>query len=210
MPKDDEDINYCLFCEVLVEEDTDRAWYDHALLRVDGLGAVLPGLGALVPGYVLIFPSEHVESTWLIPHQRSGDFAEFVAGVVAKVESEFGPSTVFEHGSCHRRDKRRSACMDHAHVHVMPGKFALEPSVRSASTIVLPHDTLDHFANDGYLLLREPGQEALVAADPGTSQFFRRGIAASLGVPEQWDYLMYPHYDNVRATIQRLEGRLSW
>jgi hypothetical protein len=37
------------------------------------------------------------------------------------------------------------------------------------------------------------------------SQFFRRQIATTLGIPDEWDYLLFPRLENVVQTIQHFK-----
>jgi hypothetical protein len=42
--------------------------------------------------------------------------------------------------------------------------------------------------------------------DIGVSQYFRRVIAKQLGRPSEWDYAVFPRWENVRATIALFGG----
>jgi diadenosine tetraphosphate (Ap4A) HIT family hydrolase len=197
----------CLFCQVLSVPPHDLRWHDRPLARVPGVGAVVPGLGAFVPGYVLVFPEQHVASTLRVPGDIGAAFNDLLCHTVEAVTTVFGPVTVFEHGSCLRRDLRRSACLDHAHTHILPGFYGL------SSAIVDPHyGVTNHvewaLADDlGYLLLNEPPHGPRYGIDPGVSQYLRRCIAAKLGIPDEWDYLLFPRLDNVRETVRRFRVR---
>ncbi len=194
----------CLFCQVLRVSSDELPWHDKILARAPEVGAVIAGLGAFVPGYVLVFPEEHTESTLRVtPHER---FLEFVDRAVSRVTTIFGPATIFEHGSCVTPGARRSACLDHAHLHVLPGSYRLAGSMQQRSTKLL--NDIDYALKslesaDGYLYLREPSGAAWYAPDPRVSQYFRRKVAEYLNAPDEWDYLMFPRLDNVRETIHR-------
>lgn len=197
----------CLFCQVLSVAPQDLRWHDRPLTRVPGVGAVIPGLGAFVPGYVLVFPEQHVESTLRVSRDRCAEFNDLLRRTADLVATSFGPVTVFEHGSCSRLDQRRSACLDHAHTHILPGVYAL------SSAIVDPHyyprnSIPGPLGTDlGYLLLDEPPHGPRYGADPGVSQYLRRCIAAKLDMPDEWDYLLFPRLDNVRETVKRYRAR---
>jgi hypothetical protein len=53
---------------------------------------------------------------------------------------------------------------------------------------------------DGYLMYREPGGLVQYSSDVGVSQYFRRHIARMLGCPDDWDYALFPQWENIRAT----------
>lgn len=199
----------CLFCQINSSPAEDLEWYDRPLAHIAGAGGVIAGLGAFVPGYVLIFPDMHVESTLAIPNHFSAAFSGLVRSAVEAVSAEYGPVTVFEHGSCTRRYVRRSACLSHAHVHVLPGSYELSCHLTSVADQSKNHTpTIERLERSGYLFLKEPSGRPLYGIDPGVSQFFRRRIAEELDIPDKWDYLMYPYLENVRETIHRLSGLL--
>lgn len=200
-------IEDCLFCEATTLPPEDLRWHDRPLVTVPGVGAVIPGLGAFVPGYVLIFPLQHVTSTLEIPRKSAGAFATLVTKVVAVIGATFGATTVFEHGSCAAEGGRRSACLDHAHVQVLPGSYELSHDVAvTQAARRTPTSPSYGLSSPGYLFLHEPNAEPVYLIDPGSSQFFRRRIAAKLRVADEWDYLLFPRLDNVRETIMHLQG----
>ncbi len=197
----------CLFCQVLNVPPQDLRWHDRPLTRVPGIGAVIPGLGAFVPGYVLVFPEQHVASTLRVSRDTYPEFNDLLRRTASLVEASFGPVTVFEHGSCSRIDQRRSACLEHAHAHILPGVYGLSSAIvsprydiRSCLTGALDTDL-------GYLLLDEPPVGPRYGADPGVSQYLRRCIAAKLDIPDEWDYLLFPRLDNVHETVRRYRAR---
>lgn len=200
-PSDTED---CLFCQVVADGSDELPWHDKVLARAPGVGAVIAGLGAFVPGYVLVFPEEHVESICRIRSRER--FLEFLELAVSRVTVIFGAPTIFEHGSCVTPGVRRSACLDHAHMHVLPGSYNLAASLESSPTGPVYNTDIDangDILSDGYLYLREPAAASSYRSDPRVSQYFRRRIAEHLNRPDEWDYLMFPRLDNVRETIHR-------
>jgi hypothetical protein len=62
---------------------------------------------------------------------------------------------------------------------------------------------------DGYLMYREPGGPVCYSRDLGVSQYFRRHIAAMRGSPDDWDYALFPHLDNIRTMVDDLAGSPS-
>jgi diadenosine tetraphosphate (Ap4A) HIT family hydrolase len=199
----------CLFCRATRSMPDDLEWHDRPLAHVPGIGAVIPGLGAFVPGYVLVFPEQHVESTIRIPAAVGPAFADLLSRTVSSVTEVFGPATVFEHGSCSLRNVRRSACLDHAHTHVIPGVYGLSNAMREVLNPFSEHPIRNLEAHMGYLMLDEPPHGPRYGPDPGISQYLRRGIAAKVGVPDEWDYLLFPRLKNVRETVRVLSGRIA-
>lgn len=208
----------CLFCTANGQEwqgSTDNRsaptppvpWYDRPVATAPGVGSAIPGVGAFVPGYVLISPAAHKSSIQDLPRQTVLLFLAFVASVVSRVEAAFGPATIFEHGSCRSDERRRSACITHSHLHVLPGSYSfnvLGLPTRTFRTLREVVEVPQHDRADGYLMYREPGGLIHYAPDAGISQYFRRHIARVLGQPDEWDYALFPRWPNVRLTLERL------
>jgi diadenosine tetraphosphate (Ap4A) HIT family hydrolase len=195
----------CLFCIIQSVPAESLPWHDRPLARIPGVGGVIAGLGAFVPGYVLVFPEQHVESALRIRQETSDAFRDLIQRTVRAVQSAFGPATLFEHGSCSREGVRRSACLDHAHIHILPGCYDLRSYVTrrgGSQDRSVNERTLD---GAGYLFLHEPMMHPVYGHDPGMSQFFRRKIATMLGIADEWDYLLFPRLENVSQTIKHLK-----
>jgi diadenosine tetraphosphate (Ap4A) HIT family hydrolase len=199
----------CLFCQVVALIPDNLRWHDRPLVRIPGIGAVIPGLGAFVPGYVLVFPEQHVESTLRVARKIRPAFDDMVSRTAQAVTEIFGPTTIFEHGSCSQPDTRRSACLDHAHIHILPGLYGLTKLVTEPIGCSHDHPGSARTADAGYLLLHEPPHGPRYGIDPGISQYLRRCIATKLGVPDEWDYLLFPRMANVEQTVRVLSGRIA-
>ncbi|RSD16359.1 hypothetical protein EIY87_22160 [Amycolatopsis eburnea] len=165
-------------------------------------------MGALRPGYVLVAPKVHRYSLAEMPAAHRHEFLATLEFVKETLTRNFGPVLMFEHGgdaAC----RRRSACVEHAHLHVW--SIADEIHLRLPDTPVSVHPSLDDFLQrpsriSPYLLhVRGDGRTA-VGRDPGISQFFRRQIAEQLAVPSLWDYATVPCWDNVRAAVRAFDA----
>ncbi|MBU2665981.1 hypothetical protein KOI35_20935 [Actinoplanes bogorensis] len=193
----------CLFCEVYATDDQALPWYDRALIRQNQVGVAMCAVGAFVPGYLLISPAQHESSVQALATSAAPDFLIFVDRVVAEVERMYGPSTLFEHGSCRAEERRRSACITHSHIHVVPGAYSFDLlglPVRPLGTLADLVKVPAAERADGYLMYREPGGLVQYSPDAAVSQYFRRHIARMLGRPDEWDYALFPQWQNVRAT----------
>lgn len=205
-------VSDCLFCAAYGATATDLPWYDRPLVRRPDVGVTIAGVGAFVPGYVLVAPAEHKSSMQGLPPPEGRRFVEFVHAVVRCVESRFGPATIFEHGSCRSEERRRSACITHSHIHVIPGRYSFDMlglDKREYAELVDLVEVPRLQRADGYLMYREPGRPVCYAPDMGVSQFFRRHIARVLGVAEEWDYALYPRWEHVRITQSELAKTAS-
>jgi len=187
-------------------------WHDRPLLLEEGVGAVVAGVGAFLPGYVLVAPSQHVAALSGIPEPSRDAFVRFLLGFVDDMESGLGEVSVWEHGGS-STDARSSACVFHAHLHVMPGRF--NPPRDIPASGIEYRDGLAEFLHDSrrwldrpYLLFGQPGGPCWVATDLGVSQYFRRHIARVLDLDEEWDYAAAPRYDVVRSTVDLVQRLL--
>lgn len=198
---------HCLFCSVNHDPEDELSWYDRPLFRSPDVGVAIPAVGAFVPGYVLASPTVHLSSVQGLPGAARAAFVSFVEEIVRRVQSRYGPCTVFEHGSCRQSEKRRSACLTHAHIHIVPGRYSfdrLRLPVQEFSSLVEFSEAPADRKLDGYLMYREPGGPVCYGRDLGVSQYFRRHIAAMRGSPDDWDYALFPYLGNIRATIDDL------
>jgi hypothetical protein len=91
----------------------------------------------------------------------------------------------------------------------MPGSYSLIRGDAEVRQLAVPAARMAGWnADDGYLYIEEPDSNSVTLVDPGVSQFFRRRIAERIGAPDEWDYLTFPHLENVARTIRELMGRL--
>lgn len=122
--------------------------------------------------------------------------------VKLRIERKFETVTLFEHGGA--TSQRSSACIDHAHLHVIPGDYDISSTINVQNSA--RYNDVAEFVRSGhdqrpYLMVQESGSACLVTNDQNQSQYFRRHIAKRLNRPDEWDYAACPNYDNVRKTI---------
>jgi hypothetical protein len=134
--------------------------------------------------------------------------------VAGRLTQEFGGRVLFyEHGPVSVAIQAGS-CADHAHLHVVPVPSHVDlatafrrgfPARRIAGLEAVGRQ-VDR--NEPYLLLGEHRGDVLLS-DAGrvVSQHFRRELAAQLGRPEEWDWVLYPQADHVWATIEHYPRR---
>lgn len=200
-------------CFLCIERRGSRLtpWTDRALRYDRGVGSLIAGVGAQRIGYCLISPIQHVQSTCSLSDMILGSFAAFFATQVRLLENGFGSLTYWEHGGL-EGDSQTSACVDHAHVHVLPG------------TVPLTIDAVDHVRYDDlaswwcdaerwrarpYLMYAYSDGPCVVGKDPGVPQYFRRQVAKFIARDEEWDYAACPNYDLVAQTIEEIRRLLA-
>lgn len=165
----------------------------------------IPTIGAIVPDWLLVVPRICTLSLAdLLPDARRSllDFGRNLASDMAGS----GQSVFFEHGA--RIAKDIVGCgVDQAHLHVLATKIDLLTAALSDQTVrwseADPADPWDRLDNAEYYLIRNSSRALVGRAMKPQSQYFRKLIARAAGVPGQWDYKVWPNYDNVRRTYDR-------
>ena len=203
----------CFICATSQSDSDSVPWYDRPLIREPGVGIVVSAIGAFIPGYVIVSPEMHTRSIRDLPKGARDELLRLTRSARFRIERIYGPATIFEHGSCQWFDGRRSACVEHSHIHVVPGEYGFDRLALRFTAF----DSLEAMLSAaearqgaGYLMYQEPGGPVHYADDPGISQYFRRHIAAALGEADEWDYAAVPRWENVRATqlkfVEQAEG----
>lgn len=192
----------CPFCPT-----GQREWFNQPLASESGCAIAIPSLGSFIPGYLLIVPTVHVTATCKVPSDSRAKFATFTDKLVVRLRSLYGmPVTMFEHGACTESSITRSACVTHAHLHLIPGNYDL---MSAAPKEAIKHTSLEDFLeyerNAPYLMLQDPDGPLLSFDDRPSSQFFRRIIANRLSMPDCWDYALVPFFDNIKRTYKDFE-----
>lgn len=199
----------CCYCRGLLVGRS-NAPYDQLVGETDRY-VLAPTKGALVPGWLLVVAKVHQLCSGALGLEEFSDLELAIEDAVRRVESRFGPATLFEHGPA--RTGHATGCgIDHHHVHVAHLPFSLSAAVQNFAPELKWVDAADlrvsraafHSGCD-YLLFRERGGTTRLSTSRiSRSQFFRRAIAAQLGIPNQFDYRTHPHLSNVAATLAAL------
>jgi len=192
----------CRFCSVADGASqpsvADRPWMSNSAYMA------LVSVGALVPGWSLVIPRAHRLN--MAADLTLAEGHEFIASVVARVEAQFGPAAVFEHG-CASSESQTGCGVGHAHLHVVPLAFELVSAARAFD----PDRRWDYCKLQDVAAMTN-GREYLFAAnryegaategsftilEEGISQFFRRVIARELGRDDEYNYREFPQMDTV-------------
>lgn len=170
---------------------------------------VFPTLGSFVAGYLLICPAAHVPSCASLDREMLDKLQKLLGTTRAILRTHYGESVVFEHGlaSC---DRRAGGCVDHAHLHVVPGSIDLKGFVSqkfAAETLSEWHDLLN-WRGRPYLLAENTYGPAVISEvlDNLPSQFLRRHVAHILNVEEHWDWGAYLGFEEIKHTLETLKA----
>lgn len=196
----------CFACNSL-RGTGDIPWTDRPLLFDPRYGGILPGVGALVPGYVLLCPNEHLPNFSATASEPK--MIAFTEHMLDFLSERMGSLTYFEHGGEGTNSMPTSACVDHAHIHVVPGRIPLEMPAegkRYANLADFLADRDPDWVKGPYLMLGHTDGECQVSEDIGVSQYFRRQLARRVNHADCWDYAAVPMLDQVQKTIEMLIG----
>lgn len=170
----------------------------------------MASIGGIVDGWSLVIPRKHGLS--LRDYYGTKEFALYVQEIVQKIEAEYGPTVIFEHGSNHCGSL--TGCgTDHAHLHIVPQQFPLTMML-AESGISEWHQAraseICSLAEGGEYLFFSANSNAndpigfFKKVDHPSSQFFRRAIAAVIGKTDVSDYKKHPFLDASIRTQERL------
>ena len=214
-----EDSADCPFCALEANAKLQRKQiWDTVLIESQNF-MVVPTKGALVEGWLLVVPRHHFLALGALPGAVLPELRSLVQDVSSMLLRHFSATTFFEHGPS-VRNTTLGCGVDHAHLHLVPlgstmAADAVErlgvPEAWAEQTFWTDWPLADlHDAGKAYLVLGEPGGPVLVWDSPAeNSQFFRRLVASSVGVPEGFDYRHFPFERNVRGTIRILRDDID-
>jgi diadenosine tetraphosphate (Ap4A) HIT family hydrolase len=179
-------------------------WFNTPLAIDKDYAIAVPSVGSFVPGYILVVPAVHVTASCRIPADHKARLASFTNDLASQLASKYREKiTIFEHGACDSRLQPQSACVNHAHLHLVPGSYDL---ISEAPEQVHKYSSLEEFLEEEreepYLMLQDPGGPLLSFADQPVPQFFRRVVARRLGMADFWDYAAFPFYENIKHTYR--------
>ena len=169
---------------------------------------VVPTIGAIVPDWLLVVPRTctlSLAGATAEVRRSVLDLAEAVSLRVGRPEK----TVYFEHGPA-TSGSTVGCGVDQAHLHVLNTEF-------NVLEMALADDSVDWSLTDGgdpwarlagteYYFIQSNGRAYMGSPRVPQSQYFRKHIACAAGVPWQWDYKLWPNYENVRRTYERFCG----
>jgi len=174
--------------------------------------AVLIDLAPLVVGHLLIVPKEHRLSFGQVPLHQWEELLGLRGQVVDQIRHRYGEVMILEHGSS--SDLTFSACVSHAHWHVLPLLIDLLPTLEadglSGSAVDSIHDLRAYGRADLPYILYDKLEAGTWLFDGGISkrhQYLRAVVAEQVGIPDpEWDWSLFQNRDAFRSTYRDLEA----
>lgn len=170
---------------------------------------VVADLSPLVAGHLLVIPRRDISSFAQVTDDEWADWRVLRASLVDRLSSHWRTPIVFEHGST--EGMRGSACITHAHLHLLPADVDMMSRIEGDGLELSPvrgFREIPFAASSPYFFVEVPGHEPLVArADyPAMpSQYLRRVAASELGIPDpEWDWGVVVRRELLRETVSSL------
>jgi diadenosine tetraphosphate (Ap4A) HIT family hydrolase len=193
----------CLFCSI--QEISNPSNPEDEVIDESENFYAKAALGHFVFGYTLIISKEHFPSFACVPEHQFLELEAFRNNVLGKLHNICPhPISIMEHGALNRC-RRGGACVDHAHLHLMPLAADLYPALSERFSF----DELESISelrrfNDAqvpYLYYQREGfrSHGVGLSQDVPSQLLRQIACQALGTPELWDWRNRP----LRDVLQR-------
>jgi diadenosine tetraphosphate (Ap4A) HIT family hydrolase len=171
----------------------------------------LVDIAPLAVGHLLAIPRRDFPSFAALDPATWNAWRSLRASLMDTMERLWTRPTAFEHGSSVAM--RGSACITHAHLHLVPGDLELRSRLAADGLDLHPvGDQRDIAAAIGaarpYFYVEGPDGAAFVAAADvplRPSQYLRRQAAEALKLsPDEWDWAISVRRDRLRQTVSAL------
>jgi diadenosine tetraphosphate (Ap4A) HIT family hydrolase len=196
----------CLFCSI--QEISSPSNPEDEIIDESEHFYAKAALGHFVFGYTLIISKEHLVSFAYLPEHLFPELEAFRDNVLDKLHNICQhPITIMEHGAF-SRGQRGGACIDHAHLHLLPLPADLYPilSERFSFGELESISEVRRFkdAQISYLYYQREGlsSRGVELSQDVPSQLLRRIACQALGEPDLWDWRDRP----LRDVLQRFKS----
>jgi diadenosine tetraphosphate (Ap4A) HIT family hydrolase len=200
----------CRFCRI-IKGDYVHKDIDQPFAANDSFVAIA-SIGALIQGWTLVIPKGHQLSMRNCYNRR--DFSIFVRALLPRLYRGYGNLAAFEHGS-NREGSITSCGTDHAHLHIVPMRESLFPSIVESglSWVQCYTSEITSMAKESEYLYYCDLQDGTDWDNPRgyfhllehpISQYFRQLIANRNGNGDQYDYRRFPFFENAEKTQKTL------
>jgi diadenosine tetraphosphate (Ap4A) HIT family hydrolase len=187
------------------------------VLRRGHAVSLLLDTAPLTEGHLLLVPHRHVPSTARLDHAEATEFRTMTIQAVQLLADAYTQPTLFEHGA-RSFTHHAGACIEHAHLHLVPGGLHLGRRVAADFPDMERFDDLttaiEEFRDSAYLLVADLDGVHGVRAEHCATQYLRRLTAIALEDPRRWNWRdcirHADHYgikEELRSAASRLRAR---
>jgi diadenosine tetraphosphate (Ap4A) HIT family hydrolase len=205
----------CVFCEEFVDKSKDNQFLSifgdilptRVIYETEHF-VVVPSIGQLVEGYLLIVPRGHYLSIGHLPQTLLLEFEKLQKLTKSILTDAYTSPILFEHGPVSEK-QHGGCCVDHAHLHLVPANVdlrgRLDNLLPSKSILSFAELALETSSERPYLYYEsQNGDRSVYPATGVPSQLLRKVLAQELGIPDQWDWLIFPGKERLVRTYVKL------
>jgi diadenosine tetraphosphate (Ap4A) HIT family hydrolase len=205
----------CLFCEIGERQAPLEGHPENVVLFESENFYVKPALGHFVEGYCLIVTKDHLVTMAELESDECVELENVLHELRRRLSTLYGQAVcVFEHGAA-CPIYRAGACIDHAHIHVLPIQCDVTKSLSGfRASRISGFGELRSFAASGlesYIYYEpEPATRLLYSCDERvSSQLMRRLICQRLGLDEHWDWRVSPLFEDTARFLARWQSAFA-
>lgn len=192
-----------------IKKFNDLVSYNIRLYETENF-AVIPSLGSIVEGWLLIIPKKHYLSYgYLSSEELYKELDDLIVYVGSIVKKAYGDFVIFENGAfC--SDKLVGCGVDYAHIHIVPIKDDLIDIIKTRYNKNYNWEQVKSLGvsstfvknSQPYLYYRNQVGCSYITTDPNIpSQLFRKAIAYSRGIENEYDWKYHYFDENIDKTI---------
>lgn len=176
---------------------------------------VLADLSPLVEGHILIVPVQHYLNFGQFIAEHPHDLRNLGEVVLPAYRHLYGDATYLEHGSS--SDMRQAACINHAHLHVLPLKTRdVVTSMRADGLEEVRLSKIEDLALSAgddlpyYLASNAQSGSVFGLGKHMPKQYLRAVAARLLGIEDgSWDWALHIRKEVCRQTVSNLRSVLD-
>lgn len=198
----------CLFCRIGQKQVPTEMHPENEILFQSQRFYVKAALGHFVQGYCLVIPNEHVQTISELEVEECVELESVIDEVADRLRKLYKAEVcVFEHGAA-CLPHRAGACIDHAHLHVLPVDCDL-----SADLMTFPRFDVSHFtdlrqfsiAAQSYIYYEygRTRRAAYLCNARVPSQFIRRLLCERMNADREWDWRLAPYFEDIERFIEQ-------
>lgn len=188
----------CPFC-LFVEDEVTPVWQhlfpgsnDNEILWSSNTFILALDTAPLTEGHVLIFSRKHETSFSVLINDVESELRQAVSIAGGLLSAAYGEFTYFEHGAM-SFTRNAGACVDHAHLHLVPGLYNLLPSISTDYPEVARYadyeSALHAMTGNPYVLFGSQSFGTYATPAPRcTTQYLRKLISIQANVPDRWNW----------------------
>jgi len=173
---------------------------------------VIADLSPLTVGHLLILPRDHYLSFAGVVHDHLDELHGLLDWLIPKYRTTFGPPTILEHGSS--PDFDHSACITHAHWHLIPiAGAAIEQAIVADGLVATELRTLAEldsplWSKSAYFFVSYDDRHRVFPPRADLRrQYLRSVVSRPLRIPDpEWDYALIVRKNYLRSTMGQVDG----